>query len=106
MEKTRRMMPWMFYFRWTKSLVIMEMHYSTIIMQAMVMEMLWNGYVIFFWLCCCSCIWVAVFLRWWVKSYSLRHFLSLCMEILWMYKKKTVKVTYVREGYSERTGGG
>ncbi len=100
------MMPWMFYFRWTKLLVIREMHYSTIIMQAMVVEMLWNIYVIIFSLCCCGLISIAVVLAWWVMSYSLGYFQPLCMEISWMYKEITGKESYTREGYSKGSDGG
>eukprot|EP01084_Bolivina_argentea_P288140 494519_1 len=75
-----------------------------IIMQAMVMEIFWICYVVFFWLCCCSFIWVPVVV-WWVLGYSL-CFQSLCMEILWMYKKNAVKASYSGEVYSEGSGGG
>eukprot|EP01084_Bolivina_argentea_P069471 126407_1 len=99
------MMSWIFYFGWVKSLVIMERHYEMIIMQTMIVEMVWNGYVIIFWLCWCSFIWVLVVLSWWVMSYSLGYFQSLCMKILWMYKRDTVKGSYSSGRESERSGG-
>ncbi len=99
-------MPWIFYFGWTESLVIMKRHYAMIIMQAIDVEMLWYGYVIILCLCWCSFIWVAVVLGLCGMRYSLRHFHSLCMEMLWIYKTNTVKVSYSREVYGEGSGGG
>ncbi len=38
-------------------------------------------------------------------SYSLGYFQSLCMKILWMYKRDTVKGSYSSGRESERSGG-
>ncbi len=101
-EKMGRMMSWMFYFGWAKSLVIMEMHYVIIIMQAMVVEMLWNDYGIVFCLCCCNFIWAPVVLSWWIMVHSL-CLKSVCLETLWIYKGNTVEELYSRGGVY--TGG-
>ncbi len=99
MEKMGRMMPWIFYFGWVKSLVIGKMHYVMIIMQAMVVEMLWNDNGMFFCSCCCSFIWVPVVVSWWVMAGSLCS-KSVCLETLWIYQENTVEGLYRRRGYS------
>ncbi len=100
MEKTRRMMPWMFYFGWVKSLVMMKMHYAMIIMQAMVVEMLRIGYGMVFWSCCCSFIWVSVVVGWWLIVYSL-YLKSLCL-----WTSYTVDGSYSGRGYSDQSLSG
>ncbi len=72
-----------------------------IIMQAVVVEMLWNGSGIFFCLCCCSFIWVPVVAGWCsVVVYSL-DLKSLCFEISY-----TVEGSYSGGRYSGQSSYG
>ncbi len=84
-------------------------------MYVMVMEMLWNGYEIIIWSCCCSFIMVSVVIRWLVMVHSLCCN-SLCVQTLGTYKGKEVTTvcvpgedSYSGAGYadgSSYTGGG
>ncbi len=70
-------------------------HYKMIIMQAMVMKMMLDGYGINFYVCCCDFIWIPVLMVCWFMVYSL-SIKSLCMDKSWTYKREKV----------EDTGGG
>ncbi len=60
--------------------------------------MLWNGYGIIIFACCCSLRWVPVVMRWFMVY--LLCFNSLCLETLWTCKRKTVEGLCREGGYS------
>ncbi len=79
----------------------MERHYARIIMQAVVVEMLWNGSGIPFCLCSGSFIWVPVVARWWSAMVCSLDLKSLCLEL-----SHTVEGSYSCGRYSTQSSYG